>query len=266
MRGRVFAGLMIVWAAYTPSRAAAETVTAALLRAYPDHLVGVDGAGAEAVLLWKDGTRMPLAAGPEAVAVKSPAAWLANPDISDVLRYPYPAGDAGVPPRPDYDPGRARPTAFFQKMYGDCAKAEVVPHLVDVIWLPTKSGQKLRVTRINGVADRLQAISIAVDALPARFDVFLTPAAGTYVCRPIAGTNNPSAHGLGIAIDVSIKHAHYWRWSRAGANGYRNHIPIEIVRIFEAHGFIWGGKWWHFDTMHFEYRPELLPPTAALSK
>jgi hypothetical protein len=21
---------------------------------------------------------------------------------------------------------------------------------------------------------------------------------------------------------------------------------------------IWGGKWGHFDTMHFEYRPELL--------
>jgi hypothetical protein len=32
----------------------------------------------------------------------------------------------------------------------------------------------------------------------------------------------------------------------------------EIVDIFERHGFIWGGKWYHFDTMHFEYRPELL--------
>jgi hypothetical protein len=21
---------------------------------------------------------------------------------------------------------------------------------------------------------------------------------------------------------------------------------------------VWGGKWWHFDTMHFEYRPELI--------
>jgi peptidoglycan L-alanyl-D-glutamate endopeptidase CwlK len=30
------------------------------------------------------------------------------------------------------------------------------------------------------------------------------------------------------------------------------------VTIFENHGFIWGGKWYHFDTMHFEYRPELL--------
>jgi len=29
--------------------------------------------------------------------------------------------------------------------------------------------------------------------------------------------------------------------------------------VFERHGFIWGGRWWHYDTMHFEYRPELLP-------
>ena len=31
-----------------------------------------------------------------------------------------------------------------------------------------------------------------------------------------------------------------------------------LVTVFENHGFIWGGKWRHYDTMHFEYRPELL--------
>jgi hypothetical protein len=30
------------------------------------------------------------------------------------------------------------------------------------------------------------------------------------------------------------------------------------VRAFESHGFVWGGKWLFFDTIHFEYRPELL--------
>ena len=39
---------------------------------------------------------------------------------------------------------------------------------------------------------------------------------------------------------------------------YTNRIPIEIAEVFEKYGFIWGGKWYHFDTMHFEYRPELL--------
>ena len=46
--------------------------------------------------------------------------------------------------------------------------------------------------------------------------------------------------------------------------GLVNHIPLEIVAIFERHGFIWGGKWSHYDTMHFEYRPELLGCVPAL--
>jgi D-alanyl-D-alanine carboxypeptidase-like protein len=52
-----------------------------------------------------------------------------------------------------------------------------------------------------------------------------------------------------------------WLSSNADASGritYKDQIPWEIIRIFESHGFIWGGKWYHYDTMHFEYRPELL--------
>lgn len=40
-------------------------------------------------------------------------------------------------------------------------------------------------------------------------------------------------------------------------NYYPNQIPWPIILIFEKYGFIWGGKWHHYDTMHFEYRPEL---------
>ena len=73
-----------------------------------------------------------------------------------------------------------------------------------------------------------------------------------------------SAHGFGIAIDIAAAHSHYWLRAKPGAAGhiaYKNEIPWEIVRIFEAHGFIWGGKWYHYDTMHFEYRPELIGAT-----
>ena len=37
----------------------------------------------------------------------------------------------------------------------------------------------------------------------------------------------------------------------------RTTVPKEIVDVFEKYGFIWGGRWYHYDTMHFEYRPEL---------
>jgi hypothetical protein len=42
---------------------------------------------------------------------------------------------------------------------------------------------------------------------------------------------------------------------RDGAHDHRRR------QVLEKHGFIWGGKWYHFDTMHLEHRPELLPPS-----
>ena len=67
-------------------------------------------------------------------------------------------------------------------------------------------------------------------------------------------------HSWGAAIDINAARADYWLWHGSGVidAGLVNRIPTEIVAIFARHGFIWGGKWSHYDTMHFEYRPELL--------
>ncbi|MBV8131284.1 MAG: M15 family metallopeptidase, partial [Alphaproteobacteria bacterium] len=72
-------------------------------------------------------------------------------------------------------------------------------------------------------------------------------------------------HSWGAAIDINAAHADYWLWHGSGVIGAGpvNRIPPEIVTIFERHGFIWGGKWSHYDTMHFEYRPELLDDQPA---
>ncbi len=225
-----------------------------LVAAYPEHLL----ATSEDALVWRDGTRMPLRVG---LPPTSPEEILAANGVGDMFHWPYPAGVPLSAPPSVADPGRARHKPFFDRMYGACERGEVARHLVEVVWLPGRSGQRLRVTRINGVADRLRAVSRALDRLPPRFDRFLVPAAGTYHCRPIAGTNRPSPHGYGIAIDIAVAGAHYWRWDRsAGAPAvaaWRNAIPVEIVAAFEREGFVWGGRWSHYDTMHFEYRPEL---------
>jgi hypothetical protein len=221
--------------------------------AYPDHIVAVE----DNEVVWRDGTRMTIDDGRGA---KSFEALLDSPDLEDIFAIPYPVGDP-VPPGVDVDPGRARPAAFFDRMYGNCREGGVAANLVEVDWMPSRGKEKLKVTRVNGVADKIKAISAELEALPRSFEVYLRPTAGTYVCRVIAGTNRPSAHGHGIALDIALKHSHYWRWSKPDASGapvWRNEIPMEIVRIFEKHGFIWGGRWYHFDTMHFEYRPELL--------
>jgi D-alanyl-D-alanine carboxypeptidase len=223
-----------------------------LVNAYPEYLLRAEGNE----LVWRDGTRMQIDDGQ---GPKSFEQWLAAPDLKDMLAIAYPAGTLLAAPRPLQDPGRARNAAFFAKMYGDCAKGDVQRDLVEVVWLPNKLGQKLLVTKINGVSERLKAISLELDALSSEVDVYLKPSEGTFVCRPIAGTNQLSAHGYGIAIDIATKHADYWRWRTGGTAAYRNRIPQVIVDVFERHGFIWGGKWWHYDTMHFEYRPELAP-------
>jgi hypothetical protein len=257
----IFLLVLAPLAVHAPPPAAAEVSGTAgegiarLVRAYPDHLDRIEGN----TLVWRDGTRMAL---DDAKGVKPFEAWLDDPDIEDMLRLAYPAGAPAAPPERNADPGRARNAAFFEKMYGDCRKGEVARHLADVAWLPGRTRQVLKVTTVNRVNERLAAVSTELARLPERFDVYLVPASGTYNCRPIAGTSRTSAHGYGIAIDIAVAHAHYWWWSRMGAGGtitYANEIPLEIVRIFEAHGFIWGGRWYHHDTMHFEYRPELLP-------
>ena len=225
-----------------------------LVASYPEHLERHEGG----VLVWKDGKRM---AFDEGARKKDFETLLSRPSLRDQFYAPYPAGQAALPPGFNIDPGRVRHQGFFARMYGDCRKGEVVRHLVDVVWLPQKWGRTLKVTRVNGVAEKLAAVSAELDKLPARFDEHLFPPAGTFNCRAIAGTDRVSPHGLGIAIDIATARSHYWRWTKpdgAGRYPYRNAIPKEIVDIFERHGFIWGGRWYHYDTMHFEYRPELI--------
>jgi D-alanyl-D-alanine carboxypeptidase len=240
--------------------AEASAAAAALLAAYPEQLAGRDGGD----IIWRDGTRMAIddGAGP-----KPHAAWEGRPDLKDMLRYPYTSGPAASAPAEHVDPGRARHRAFFEKMYGACSESQSPPNMTTIVWLPGKAAQKIRVTTINGVDRRLAAVSAELDKLSAEFDIYLKPSEGTYNCRSIAGTQRRSPHSYGIAIDIATARSDYWVWWKRGAGGsvpYRNRMPIEIVRIFEAHGFIWGGKWYHYDTMHFEYRPELLPPVAEL--
>lgn len=244
-------GLVLAWPA-----AATDGVArvAALLKAYPDVLERIDGNE----LVWRDGTRMTIDDGK---GQKSLDQMLDHPDIDDMFAMPYPSGNLGFPPAVDADPGRVRYMPLFLKMYGDCRKSNVMKDAGTVVWLRRTSGKTIQLTRINGAAAALQRVSDELDTLPDRFTKYLVPPAGTYNCRVIAGTDRLSGHGLGIAIDISTKYSHYWRWAKTDASGryaYQNSIPIEIVRIFEKHGFIWGGKWYHYDTMHFEYRPELI--------
>jgi hypothetical protein len=222
-----------------------------LVAAYPNEFVGHE-AGA---LRWRDGTVMPVSDG---VQNKTFSELLQHASIADQFRIPYPRGPLESPPAVDSDPGRFRNTAFFTKMYGDCQRGKVATRLVSLHWLPKTWGKPIRITSVNGVDEQLRAVSAEIDALPESIKRAAYPIAGTYNCRNVADTGQPSPHGYGIAIDLNTAFSDYWYWQRQHGLTYRNRMPEQIVSIFEKHGFIWGGKWYHFDTMHFEYRPELL--------
>ncbi len=232
-----------------------------LVQAYPLFLDSVD----EHFLYWKDGMKMPLdGERTDMAAAKRDTsdydAWLNTATLRDQMAQWYPRTRLYLPLARNYDPGRAREDALFRKMYGATAE-EVQSHLRSVIWLPKHEGVKLMASAVNGVDKALQAVSLELDALPDSLMKYLCRPAGTFTWRVVAGTQRLSMHSFGIAIDLHVPHTHYWRNFKPDGNGlyeYKNRIPMVIVEIFENHGFIWGGKWYHFDTMHFEYRPELL--------
>ena len=165
-------------------------------------------------------------------------------------------------PERNEDPGRLRYEPFFKKLYG-ATEAAVVPELVTVDWLI--DGTKLQFHRKFGAAQALTNVARDLNELvkvrPELRAFLVSPLGGTFAWRPIAGSRNQSLHSYAIAIDINLDKTDYWRWNLNKDNNelhYRNRIPVEIVEVFEHHGFIWGGKWSHYDTMHFEYRPELL--------
>ena len=175
-------------------------------------------------------------------------------DVEDTFAQPYPLFKPLA--LPSNDAGRYRNYELLDKIYG-ANEAEVKANLTDVVWLKNHGGKTFKFNSKNGAAAALQAVSNELDALTAKKPEllkFLDNPSGTFNWRVIEGTKRKSAHSYGIAIDINTDKSDYWRWSKDGS--YRNQIPEEIVRVFEKHGFIWGGRWISFDTMHFEYRPE----------
>ena len=92
--------------------------------------------------------------------------------------------------------------------------------------------------------------------------------------RFISHTTRVSKHGLGLAVDINTLYNPYTKMADgvrivepATGEAYLDReadFPYKITegdlcwQLFAEHGFIWGGRWYHYDTMHFEYRPEIL--------
>lgn len=191
-------------------------------------------------------------------------ALLEQPGFADQFQYIYPL-EFDLTPReqPWEDPGRIRNSDFMKLLYFNnegSARSTLTT-------IKSHSGiAAFHVTKKNGVSCQLQAV---LDEIGAGHKKFFSNIGGSFIWRKISGTERLSVHSYGAAIDLNADLGDYWKWRgyKAGKVGkYNNKIPEDIVKSFERYGFIWGGKWHHFDGMHFEYRPELILYARILEK
>ncbi len=187
-----------------------------------------------------------------------------DPETRERLRAIVEANEASPPERHE---------GLLSGLYRAGTRGWTEAGLVSVDFLGlTVRVHRLAAPALEAVAGELERLKEA-DPQVRAFLLGLKGLAG-YNWRPIDGTRSRSYHSYGIAVDLvprSYGGRHvYWRWSMEhDADWYaipyarRWMVPEAVVRSFETHGFVWGGKWRFFDTMHFEYRPELLLFSSA---
>ena len=225
-----------------------------LMLAYPEHTADVirksDG---RVYLVMKSGRSILYDDGVH----KSIDGKISNADLQDMLEQVYPLTPIDRLMDQDFDPGRGRVYGLLKDIYGE-TKGQIESNLA---FVRTGFGSY----QFNSSNNASEALKRTMEELGIRAKEdhklysFITPIAGTYNYRNIAGTNRLSTHAFGIAIDLARDKRDYWKWaSREEGQKRLSSYPVEIVEAFERNGFIWGGKWGHFDILHFEYRPEII--------
>jgi hypothetical protein len=225
-----------------------------LMLAYPEYVNGVQkNANGGIYLVMKSGAKILY----DDRKVKSFEEKLSNPDLQDTLEQKYPLEQVTKLMDKNFDPGRARVYQLLREVYGP-SRQQVEKNLVIV---NTGYGT-FQFNKQNKAAEELKAAFTELRAMAQtnkKISAFLAPCSGTYNYRVIAGTGRLSPHSFGTAIDLSRDRRDYWKWA-SPEQGEKRLLSYskEVVEVFERHNFVWGGKWGHFDILHFEYRPEII--------
>ncbi|MGL4987477.1 MAG: M15 family metallopeptidase, partial [Treponemataceae bacterium] len=165
--------------------------------------------------------------------------------------------------------GSVTPPFFYDAVYNSTTRQEVENHLVSVDFLGKKVTLHTFIQKkIANIEKKINHLT-RTDASVREFIETLDVVDG-YLWRQIRDTQGKSFHSFGIALDVLPKNRKhkiiYWAWQRQIDPDNWMLTPLKkrwmpaqkVIEIFEAEGFIWGGKWAIWDNMHFEYHPELL--------
>ena len=225
-----------------------------LMMAYPGYITGIEkSSGGSIYAVMKSGKKILY----DDKKKKTFDEKMADADLQDSLSIIYRLGGNGTLPEGNHDPGRIRPYALIKDVYGD-TENEVLNNLAKA----DIGAQKADFNKRNGALKALEAVFKELNALcsndpDVKYSVY--PLSGTFNYRYISGTELLSMHSFGIAVDLHAAVNPSFRTATREEGQKRiDSFPSGIVRVFEDHGFIWGGKWAHFDIMHFEYRPEII--------
>jgi hypothetical protein len=157
---------------------------------------------------------------------------------------------------------------FLSALLQSSRRPGIEAHLVtvDLDGFPVRVHELVR-GPLERVSVSLRALR-AVDAEVAAFLADLSEVTG-YNYRNVEATRSRSMHSFGLALDLIPRSyqgkSAYWLWATSRTPDWwtipydrRWMVPPAVVEAFEREGFTWGGKWLFFDTMHFEYRPDIL--------
>lgn len=190
---------------------------------------------------------------------------LANGDLQDMMEQIYPLGDIHELSELGYDPGRIRDYDFLKEVYGH-SKEQVQSNLT-VVKMGYRNLQFSKKNKADYYLNNVMKELVPLGEARNDIRICMYPPGGTFNYRYISGTGQLSPHSFGIAIDLAKDDRDYWQWASREAGEKRlQEYPREIVKIFEKNYFIWGGKWSHFDILHFEYRPELILKSMYFAK
>lgn len=188
-----------------------------------------------------------------------------EPDVQDMMEQIYPLDSIEEVMDEGCDPGRIRVYPILEEVYGGSKNS--VEKKLKMANLGYKRFQ------FNGNNNASKSLENAVrEAMSAskkepRIGECLFPSSGTFNYRNISGTGLRSPHSFGIAIDLARDKRDYWKWVQKSEGSMRiKSYPKELVKIFEKNNFVWGGKWNHFDILHFEYRPEIILKSKYFGK
>ena len=225
-----------------------------LMLAYPEYIKKIDKSDSGLVYaVLKSGKRVVYDDKKE----KSYDEKLNNADLQDMMELLYPVGDIDKLMPENFDPGRIRVYSLLKEVYGD-SKQNIMSNLENV----KAGGKNCSFSKNNSASKALREAFGEITSLIGQgknIYSFVFPVNGTFNYRIIAGTNQLSPHSFGIAIDLKSDKRDYWRWATREQGQERlDTYPRDVVKAFERNNFVWGGKWGHFDILHFEYRPELI--------